>query len=114
MEFAINLIRPESPGDDGPPFEARTAIALSAAELDRYVGRYRMGPDAVAVITREGGGLVVQAPGAAPLTVQPQSAATFFSNFVPLTLDFELPAEGAARGVMIHFGGQDIPAARIG
>lgn len=66
MEFAINLIRPELPGDDGPPFEARTAIALSAAELDRYVGRYRMGPDAVAVITREGGGLVVQAPGAAP------------------------------------------------
>jgi hypothetical protein len=43
MEFAINLIRPESPGDDGPPFEARTAIALSAAELDRYVGRYRGG-----------------------------------------------------------------------
>jgi hypothetical protein len=113
MDFAINLIRPEARGDDGPPFVARAAISLSAAELERYVGRYRMGPDAVAVISREGAGLVAKAPGAAPLAVLPESASTFFSNFVPLTLDFELPSVGPARAVTIHFGGQDIPAPRL-
>ncbi len=113
MDFAINLIRPEARGDDGPPFVARTAVALTAAELDRYVGRYQMGPDAVALVTRDGASLVVKAPGAAPLTVQAESAQTFFSNFVPLTLDFELPAAGPARAVTIHFGGQDIPAPRL-
>jgi hypothetical protein len=113
MDFAINLLRPDAPGDDGPPIVARTAIALAPSALERCVGRYRMGPDAVAEVTRDASGLVVKAPTTPPLALQAESASTFFSNFVPLTLDFELPAEGPARAVMIHFGGQDIPAPRL-
>src|SRR6185437_6236398 len=113
MNFAINLIRPEAPGDDGPPLVARTAIALASEALDRCVGRYQMGPGAVAEVTRDAAGLVVKAPTTPPLALLAESASTFFSNFVPLTLDFELPAEGPASAVMIHFGGQDIPAPRL-
>ena len=111
--FADNLIRPERPGDDGPPNETHTAVQLTSAELDRCLGRYAMGDGAECELIRDGETLVVKAPNAPPLPLQAASPSKFFSTFVPLTLDFDLSEDGPAKAVLIHFGGAEIPAPRI-
>jgi hypothetical protein len=94
--------------------EQQGPIALSAAELDRFVGRYdRPGADAPIQITREGDHLVADffwRPGG--LAMVPVTPNEFVLRDTDGRIVFELDPEGQPSGLVFHLGGARMPARR--
>ncbi len=95
-----------------PPAVERAEIAVDAATLDRWVGRYQLAPDFVLTVTREGTRLFVQATGQPKLEVFAESPSRFFYKVVDAQITFEGESGPAAR-LVLHQGGRDMPAKRI-
>lgn len=70
-------------------------------------------PAFVLEVTREGGGLFVQATGQQKLPVFAENETTFFYKVVDAQLSFELGADGKAASVTLHQGGFSQPGKRI-
>ncbi len=100
----------------------RTKAELADADLDACVGRYRLTPTCVVVITRDDATLVVQAvgdiifPGAEPderIRIWASAPDEFFFHRVPATVSFKRDADGRAQTVTIHHGNAGRRAERI-
>ncbi len=96
-------------------FDPKTAtgagVKPTAAELDRYVGRYRMSPALVIDITREGDRLFAQGTGQPKVELFHESGRSYFVTVTPLSMTF---SEGEhAPEVSVRQGGQDTIAKRI-
>ena len=69
---------PDLPTDERGPREARPALAVPTAVLERYVGTYGTATEKVAVVTRRGGRLFIDPFNhVIPLELVPQSATRF-------------------------------------
>ncbi|HVJ03473.1 MAG TPA: serine hydrolase [Sphingomonas sp.] len=99
-----------------PPPVKRTEIALSAAELDRSVGRYGFGAGFVIAVTREGETLRVLregVAGASALPIFPEAPLAFFWKAVDAQIRFTTDASGAVTGAVLTQGGQSFTGKRI-
>ena len=96
-DIARHLLRPNVPLQ--PPTATRhTEIALDAAVLDTYVGRYQAPGEGVFLLVREGGFLTIQAPedwGLPKLRLRPESPRDFFASELPLRVTFQTGSDGA-------------------
>ena len=63
-------------------------------------------------ITREGDALFVQATGQPRVRIYASSDTEFFLKVVEAQITFERGASGAVTGLVLHQGGQTIPAVR--
>jgi len=96
-----------------PPIRYDAEVVLSASELDRVAGAYRMPDGRVTSVRREGGKLFVQMTGlGGQAELLPESASRFFIPGFDSVLVFDLPASGAASGVAILVNGVEIRAVR--
>lgn len=69
------------------------AISLPAADLERFVGTYRMTiPGMTLTITRTGDQLNAQLPGQSPYPIYPETNSRFFYKVVPAELFFRIDA----------------------
>lgn len=99
-----------------PPFIVRTAITLSAGELDKFVGRYAFDAGFVIAITRHGGFLYVvreDAPLISRSQILPEAALSFFWKAVDAQIRFTTDASGVVTGAVMTADRQQFPAKRL-
>lgn len=95
-----------------PPAEHQQ-ITLDTKTFDRYVGQYRLAPNAVMTISRDGDRFYGQLTGQPRLEVFPESERKFFLKVVDAQLTFDVDAQGAVTQVTLHQNGRDIVAKRM-
>ncbi|MES2305018.1 MAG: serine hydrolase [Gemmatimonadota bacterium] len=110
--IAISLLRGQPPL--APPVrDIVKEIALPAAALGRFVGRYELAPNFVIAITQDEEGLWAQATGQSRLRVYPSASATFFFKVVKAELQFEVDSTGAVSGVTLRQNNNSMPGRRL-
>jgi bla regulator protein BlaR1 len=91
-------------------------IALDAATLQRYVGRYQYGSpgiQSVRTITLSGSRLLSQMSGQVPIEVFAQTPTHFFIKVTGSTIDFVTDGNAPATALVVHHDGQDFVMPRI-
>ncbi|MGO8733946.1 MAG: serine hydrolase [Terriglobia bacterium] len=96
-----------------PPPKEHKEINLDPKVLDGYVGQYRLGPNFILTITREGDRLFAQATGQSKVEIFPEGEREFFYKVVDAQITFETDGSGRAASLSLHQGGRDMPAKRI-
>ncbi|HEY0180124.1 MAG TPA: serine hydrolase, partial [Dokdonella sp.] len=88
------------------------SVALDAAVLGDYVGRYVLMPGVAFDVSVRGGQLYAQLTGQAALPVHASAKDRFFYTAVDATLDFERDAAGRVVALVLHQNGRDQRAPR--
>lgn len=114
-DIAMHLLTGSSIAATPPPAAPpaiRSVIAISPAELDRFVGRYRLEPDQVIAVFRSKDRLMIQLIGQQAIRVQASAPLEFFGTVVPFDLIFHEVA-GKIDGVTLRQNGEDKLAPRM-
>ena len=111
-DVAISLLRGQPPLAP-PSTDPLVEIALPAASLTRFVGRYEFAPTFAIDITQDPTGLWAEATGQSKLPIYPSAPATFFFRAVKAALQFEVNGEGAVIGVVLRQDGNSAPARKV-
>ncbi len=91
----------------------RTAISIDPQLLDNYVGAYRLKPQLVFTVTREGDKLLAKLTGQPTYEVHPYTERDFFYTIVAAQLSFVPGSDGKASAVVLHQNGKDQTAPRV-
>jgi CubicO group peptidase (beta-lactamase class C family) len=83
---------------------AHVEIHVESKILDAYVGKYKLGSEAVLTITKEGDQLMAQVSGQPKIALFAESETTFFPKVVDLTIKFEKDATGKVTKLVLHQG----------
>jgi CubicO group peptidase (beta-lactamase class C family) len=95
----------------GEPIPAeRKAVAAEPAGYSAYAGVYVLAPGFEITVTAEGQGLFAQATGQGKFEVFPEGNDRFFYKVVDAQLEFVRDAAGAITSLVLHQGGQHLPA----
>lgn len=81
--------------------------------LPSYAGEYELKPGFVIAVTVENEQLFVQPTGQGKMPVYPSSPTDFFLKGAPLEISFVKDAEGKVTQMVVHQGGNDMPAKKI-
>lgn len=114
-DIAMHLLTGSPIAATPPPPAApanRPVIAIPPAELDRFVGRYRLEPDQVITIFRSKDRLMIQLIGQQALPIRASLPLEFFSMIVPFDLIFHEVA-GKIDAVTLRQNGEEKLAPRI-
>ena len=98
---------------DMPLPAERRAITLDPKLYDRLAGDYELAPGFIITILRRGDKLISQATGQSEVELFPESETRFFLKVVDAQIDFVIDPSGKATGLVLHQGGQDMPAKKI-
>jgi serine-type D-Ala-D-Ala carboxypeptidase/endopeptidase len=120
-DIGLHLLNPKVPVANPEPPKERTAIAIDPQLLDNYTGRYRLTPNLIFEITREGDRLFAQgfaqangeAIGLPKFELFAEGEKTFFAKVADNQIAFETGPDGRATSLMLHKGGRDMPAPRL-
>jgi serine-type D-Ala-D-Ala carboxypeptidase/endopeptidase len=96
-----------------PPPKEHKEIAVDPKLFDGYVGRYRLAPNFVLTVTREGNRLFAQATGQGKIEIFPEGERNYFYKVVDAQITFEPDERGRAVRLILHQHGEDMPAPRI-
>jgi CubicO group peptidase (beta-lactamase class C family) len=88
-----------------PVPKERKEIAVDAAILDRYVGRYQLVPGFVLAVTREGSGLFMQATGQPKFPLFAETEKDFFLKVVDAQITFVADETGKVTKLILHQAG---------
>ena len=88
-------------------------IAVSEKVLDGYVGRYRLRPELVVTMIRDGDHLYTQANDQSPFELFAETPKDFFAKVNRLRITFVTDDQGKATAVVVHQPGGDVTANRI-
>lgn len=93
----------------------RVAIALDPARFDAYAGYYRMQPNGIFVISREGNRYFQHVIGQDPVEMFADSENEFFLKGLrlPAQFSFAVDASGRATEMVLHQSGEEQHAVRI-
>lgn len=86
-------------------------VAVDSRSFDALVGVYALAPGFDIAVTREGDHLFAQATGQDRLELFPESPVRYFFKLVDAQIDFVLES-GRAASLVLHQGGQNLPAPR--
>jgi len=91
----------------------KSAIEISENTLDQYAGKYKLAPDFILTVTREGRQLYTQATGQQRVEIYPSSESEFFLRVVEAEIHFLFDDEGEVSGLVLHQGGMQMQAEKI-
>ncbi|HEX7176254.1 MAG TPA: serine hydrolase [Pyrinomonadaceae bacterium] len=113
MEEIVRSIAREYAWEDylSAPFEVTT---LAPERLDAYVGRFRINPDRLLNVTKEGGRLYAQPTQGPKVELLPISEDTFIRRDQNVQYTFVRNAEGRAGAIRVKSDGGANEAARVG
>jgi hypothetical protein len=124
-DIGLHLLNPKAPLANPEPPQQHTEIHIDPRLLDNYTGRYRVTPNLIFEITRDGDRLLAQGFAQLPqnrpgeLTGLPkfelfaESQTSFFARVADQKVTFETSPEGRATSLILHRAGRDMPAARL-
>ena len=96
------------------PPRPRTAVALPASELSRYVGAYELAQGLELDVTIQDGALFGRSnAGGAAARLWPESATEFFVKEADAQVSFTRDATGVVTGLVLHQYGRDRPGRKI-
>jgi hypothetical protein len=98
---------------DRPLPAERQAVKIDPKLYDRLAGDYELSPGFVITVLRRGDKLISQATGQPEAELFPESESRFFLKVVDAQVDFTIDADGRVTGLVLHQGGQDLPAKKI-
>jgi hypothetical protein len=97
-----------------PTPDARPVVTLPSAQLDRYVGRYKVAGGAAFTVTRRGGQLLCDFTyNGQPLELVPHSERSFSLRWTAADVDFDLKPDGAVAGLTFRLAGDTQTATRV-
>jgi len=96
-----------------PGSTERTAIKVSPAVLDRYVGKYDLQGVLTAEIIRENDQLMVIAQGQPKIELFPESETKFFLKIVDAQVEFQKDEKGKFNQITLYQNGQSLKGMRI-
>ena len=88
-------------------------IALDAASLQDYAGKYQFAPGHVLEVTLSGTTLSAQLTGQPAVPIFASAKDKFFYKIVDAQLDFERDAGGKVTALALHQNGHDLRAPRV-
>jgi D-alanyl-D-alanine carboxypeptidase len=91
----------------------REAVKVDPALYDRYAGVYELTPTFRLTVTHEGGRIYTQATGQERVEIFPAGETEFFLRVVDAQISFVRDSAGAVSGLVLHQGGQDLPAKKL-
>jgi CubicO group peptidase (beta-lactamase class C family) len=111
-DIGLHLLDARFPLDvpEGSPRET----TVSATVLDDYVGRYKLGQASVVTVTREGDQLYAELTGQTRAAIYAKGEREFFYKVVDAQISFQADTEGHTTALVLHQGGRDQTANRIG
>jgi hypothetical protein len=113
-DIGFHLLSAALPLTPAPaPQTQRTAIELSEAVLERYVGTYELTPTFSIEVTRNGSELWLQATSQPKVRLWPESESEFFLKEVDAQITFVRDASGTVTGLVLHQGGQNPEARKV-
>jgi D-alanyl-D-alanine carboxypeptidase len=92
--------------------DERETAEVSPELYDLWAGDYQIGPAFVLTVRREGDRLISQATGQPPFELHPSSSTRYFVREFPAEIEFIPGDDGRASKIVLHQGGQEIPAPR--
>ena len=98
---------------DAPLAPARKQIAMSPQQLQDYVGQYRLAPNFVVTVMRQGDQLLAQATGQGAFPIFPNAADTFFAKVTDIRIDFKRDSKGKVNSLVLHQNGHDTSAPKL-
>lgn len=115
LELADELMRGIAHEYGWPDFApvARKLAKVDPKLFDGYVGRYRLAPDVILTISREGDRLFAQTAGQPQIELFPASNRDYFFKEADVLISFESDGQGLATGLIFQQNGQNMPAQRI-
>ncbi len=113
-QLAEQLLRDAAGMPERPvPHANRPVMELSAEQLDRCVGTFRLSPQFVLVFERRNGSLFVTPTGQGTDRLYAAAEGVFFSRLVPAEIHFEPPdGSGPATGLVLRQGGRELRGLR--
>jgi CubicO group peptidase (beta-lactamase class C family) len=107
-------IRADRIGADGKSVAPPVAqLALSAQQLDAFVGKYQLAPQLVFTIARDGTQLNAQLTGQQAVPIYADKPDHFFYKVVDAQIDFERDGAGKVTALTLHQGGRDMKSPRL-
>ena len=101
-------------GKDVQPRPVLTEVKQPAAKMDAVAGQYELRPGFVLKVWREGEQMLTQATGQGNLPVYALSEDRYFAKTIDAQLEFKRGADGKTTGLVLHQGGRQMEAKRIG
>jgi CubicO group peptidase (beta-lactamase class C family) len=96
-----------------PKLKEHKEVSLTAAQLNRLVGRYALPPDVVLSVTTENGRLFVQENDEAKQELLAKSPQDFSSANSSDEYTFQLADGSPAQALILHLGGKDLELKRL-
>jgi serine-type D-Ala-D-Ala carboxypeptidase/endopeptidase len=113
-DIGFHLLDPSLPLAPKPaPVKQRTAIALPASVLARYVGVYQFAPTFSIETTLDGTVLYGQPTGQDKFRLWPESETEFFLKEVDAQVTFVRDAQGVVTGMVLHQGGGNMTGKKV-
>ena len=91
----------------------RTIVNMSAAQLAKYTGEYRVTPNMSFSVKLSGNQIFVEAPGQDKFEIFPEAEDKFFVKVAPALVTFEKDENGNIAKMYMHHGGRAMPAMKI-
>lgn len=92
----------------------RKAVPFDPNNFDKFAGAYELHPNAIMWVTRDGSHYFVRLTGQVAVEVFPEGQSEFFSNEVRAQISFDSDTSGHVTGLVLHQGGMEQPAPRVG
>jgi serine-type D-Ala-D-Ala carboxypeptidase/endopeptidase len=97
-----------------PAPRTHTAISMDAKQFDAFVGAYQLAPNVVITVSHTGDHFFAQLTGQDPIEIFAEGKRDFFLKVVDAQVTFVTDATRRATEVVLHQGGNDRHAKRIG
>jgi len=91
----------------------RKVAAVDPKIYGLYAGDYELSPGFIITILRRGDKLISHATGQLEVELFPESETRFFLKVVDAQVDFVKDASGKVTGLVLHQGGQTLPAKKV-
>jgi CubicO group peptidase (beta-lactamase class C family) len=91
----------------------KKAAAVDPKVYDSLAGDYELAPGFIITILRRGDKLISQVTGQPEVELFPESETRFFLKVADAQVDFVKDALGIVTGLVLHQGGQDMPAKKV-
>lgn len=92
---------------------ARKQVAMPPQQLQDYVGQYRLAPNFVLTVMRQGDQLLAQATGQGAFPIFPDATDTFFAKITDIRIDFQRDGKGKVKSLVLYQNGHDMSAPKL-